>query len=169
MALSLVIKTQCQSSFPQEHGQHLPTPCTTLEKIGAKSLCTASTQSSSPLSNNLNSSNQDSKASHHSACSKQSTRILWPRLPITYNEAALTQLHGRPQVRMFNCVSIHLPPSSDKSPTDSYLNDTEAVTNSTDYHRSWLPSPSRGGVTIEKQCRQQTPLTVWRRSKQQGR
>ena len=48
----------------------------------------------------------------------QSTRILQPRLPITYNEAAFTRLHGRLQIRMLNCISISLPPSSDeKSPT----------------------------------------------------
>ena len=48
----------------------------------------------------------------HSTCSATSTVSTWvlrPRLPITYNEAALSQLHGRPQVRRLHNVSIPFP------------------------------------------------------------
>ena len=64
------------------------------------------------------SSSQSSSTSPHSTCCTASTHILRPRLPITYNEAALSCLHGRAQVKTLNNVSIPLPISSDEeSPT----------------------------------------------------
>ena len=49
----------------------------------------------------------DSLCSVHST--SQSTRQLCPRLPITYNETALMKLHSKPQVWMFNSVSLAIP------------------------------------------------------------
>ena len=104
-----------------------PTPCTTPEKIDPKSPQTMPIQSGSQTSSDLTSSDQDSDTSPHSTCSTQSRRILWLRLPITYNEASFSWLHGRLQVRMLNCISIPLPLSSDEeSPMDSDLNAMEA-------------------------------------------
>ena len=75
--------------------------------------------STSSESNSSNSSN----SSLHSAISTAPSRILRPRLAITYNVAALSQLQGKPQVRMLNCISIPLPPSCDEeSPSASNHN-----------------------------------------------
>ena len=43
-----------------------------------------------------------------------SERSLRPRVPISYNETLLQRLHGRPQVKILNNLSIPLPESSDK-------------------------------------------------------
>ena len=73
------------------------------------------------------SSSESSSSSSHSTCSTASTHILRPWLPITYNKAALSCLHGRPQVRTLNNVSIPLPLSSDEeSPTSSDSNEQES-------------------------------------------
>ena len=52
-----------------------------------------------------------------SACSATSSTsyTLRPRLRITYNQAALSQLHKRPQVRTLSFMSIPLPSSNDES------------------------------------------------------
>ena len=44
---------------------------------------------------------------------------LCPRVPITYNEAALTRLQGRPQVTICNNLSIPFPSDSECSTDDS--------------------------------------------------
>ena len=43
-----------------------------------------------------------------------SERSLRPRVPISYNETLLQRLHGRPQVKILNNLSIPLPESSDE-------------------------------------------------------
>ena len=74
------------------------------------------------------SSDDDTSDSAHSACSMHSTQQLQPRLPITYNEAALTRLHGRLQIWTLNCTSIPLPPSSnEESPTTDSNNVQEEL------------------------------------------
>ena len=47
-------------------------------------------------------------SSPDSTCSAASTAsyTLWPRLPIPYNETALSCLHGRPYIRTLNFLSI---------------------------------------------------------------
>ena len=44
---------------------------------------------------------------------------LHPRVPITYNEAALTRLQGRPQVTICNNLSIPFPSNSECSTDDT--------------------------------------------------
>ena len=49
-----------------------------------------------------------------SQTSTASDITLRPRIPISYNETLLTCLHGRPQIRTLNNLSIPLPDSSDE-------------------------------------------------------
>ena len=56
---------------------------------------------------------------------------LHPRLPITYNEAALSQLQGRPQVIICNNLSIPFPSNCEYSTDDTDSNTTDG-TNDTD-------------------------------------
>ena len=78
---------------------------------------------SDPMSSKSSSSNS-SDNSPNSTISTAPLRMLRPRLPITYNEAAWS-----PQVRMLNSISILLPPSSNKeSPLDSNHNQVESPT-----------------------------------------
>ena len=59
--------------------------------------------------------------SPHSLDSQTSTASysLCPRLTITYNEAALSQLQGRPQVITCNNLSIPFPSNSECSTDDT--------------------------------------------------
>ena len=53
-------------------------------------------------------------------------RQLCPRHPINYNETLLKKLHGKPQIRTFNNISIPLPATyteSEDSSEDEELND----------------------------------------------
>ena len=69
-----------------------------------------------PQGDSSTESNSES-SSPSSACFTTSSApyTLRPRLPITYDEAALSQLHGRPQVRTLKFVSIPLTSSGDES------------------------------------------------------
>ena len=85
-----------------------------------------STSSESAPTNNPSSESGDSEnksssiSSLCSTASNTSTRTLRPKLPITYNDIALSQMHGRPQIRKLPNISILLPTSSkEESPTDS--------------------------------------------------
>ena len=81
---------------------------------------------------------------------------LWPRFPITYNETALSCLHGRLQVRTLSFMSIPLPMSSDdelrseasdapaKVMADFPCTQDESLTCSP---RAGLTLMTRGGVT----------------------
>ena len=48
-----------------------------------------------------------------------SDRTLRPIIPISNNEALLTHLHGRPQIRTSNNLSIYLPDSSSEETEDT--------------------------------------------------
>ena len=58
-----------------------------------------------------------------------SDRQLRPRVPIGYNETVLKKLHGQPQVRMYNNLSIPLPTDSSEEDTDSESKETEEEVN----------------------------------------
>ena len=86
-------------------------------------------RSSSPTPSSSMSSNEESdtpstssRESNTSIKSTASDRQLRPRIPISYNETFLTHLHGRPQVKTLNNISIPLPivseseDSSDEDP-----------------------------------------------------
>ena len=88
-----------------------------LGKISAESPHTTSTES-------LASSDDSRNTSPCSATPTAVTRVLQPRLPITYNETALSCLLGRPQVKTLNNVSVHLPLSSNEE-SPSELNSDE--------------------------------------------
>ena len=54
-----------------------------------------------------------------SQISLASDRSLRPRVPISYSETLLQRLHGRPQVKTLNNLSISLPGSSDEDTEDT--------------------------------------------------
>ena len=64
----------------------------------------------SPLS--LCDSSTASSPSSASSVASSASYILQPRFPITYNKTALSQLHGRQQVRILKNLSIPLPSTS---------------------------------------------------------
>ena len=81
-----------------------------------------------------------------SAASTTSTRILRPRLPIMCNETALSQLHGRPQIRTLTNVSIPIPASTEEeSPTDS------------DHPEEGLPTTEAKAVSLREVSLVSTP------------
>ena len=67
------------------------------------------------MESNSTSSSLDSRCSTVSTTSY----TLRPRLPITYNKTPLSHLHGRPQVRTCNYLSIPLPLSNDDKEIES--------------------------------------------------
>ena len=60
-----------------------------------------------------------------SIISTTSDRQVRPHAPISYNETVLKCLHGQPQVRTFNNVSIPLPSDSSEEGTDSDTGETD--------------------------------------------
>ena len=86
--------------------------CTTpAETSTASPPSPSSTASSLPCSSDLTSVPSDNEADADSLCSAysiHSTTQLWPRLTITYNEAALMKLHRRLQIQTINNISIPL-------------------------------------------------------------
>ena len=52
-------------------------------------------------------------------------RQLGPHMPISYNETVLKHLHGKPQIRTLNNVSIPLPIDSSSEDTDTKNTDEE--------------------------------------------
>ena len=100
-----------------------------LEKISVESSpCTSGSALTTSNSNSESSNDSDSPHSTCSAASTTSPRVLRPRLPITHNEAALSWLHGRPQVRTFHSMSIPLPFSDEESPWSSDSSEQESPT-----------------------------------------
>ena len=57
--------------------------------------------------------------------STTSDRQLRPCACISYNETVLKQLHGHPQVRTLNNISIPLPSDSSEEDTDSETGETD--------------------------------------------
>ena len=93
---------------------------------------------------------------------------LWPRFHISYNEAALTCLNRRPQVKTLNFLSIPLPGSSDSdeesssdesgSPAevkaDSPHSQDESLTSSTRHgHTPGVPSSAQDWLPADAQSR----------------
>ena len=83
-----------ETQMPVETCSALTTPSTTSEELDVESLDSPDSQTSTAL---------------YSLC---------PRVPITYNEAALTRLQWRPQVTICNNLSIPLPSDSECSTDD---------------------------------------------------
>ena len=83
-------------------------------------------RSESTLTTSTYNSEEDSSSSDdESIASTMSDRQLRPRAPISYNETVLRKLHGQPQVRMCNNLSIPLPTDSSEEDTDSEGEETE--------------------------------------------
>ena len=98
----------------------------TQEKTGTECPHSTSTESSPTSKDSSSKSNSSFPCSAHSTAS---THILRLRLSFTYNQAALSCLQAKPQVRTLNSMSIPLPLSSDKeSPTSSDSNEQESLT-----------------------------------------
>ena len=71
------------------------------------------------------SSSQTSPSYDESITSTRSNRQLRPQVPISYNETVLKHLHGQPQVRTFNNLSIPLPSDSTEEDTDLEVEETD--------------------------------------------
>ena len=94
--------------MPEELCSALTTPSTLREELEAESLDSPDSQTSTAL---------------YSLC---------PRLPITYNEAAVSWLQGRPQVTTCNSLSIPFPSDSECSTDDTDGNTSTDGTDNTD-------------------------------------
>ena len=81
--------------------------------------------------------------SQHSVHSRQSTRQLCLRLPITYNVAALMKLDGRPQIRMLNSICIPLP-------IDDSDQEKSPMTSDSDHTVEETPTMSDSNCTMEE-------------------
>ena len=68
---------------------------------------------------------EETTSDNESIVSTTSDRQLRPRTPISYNETVLKHLHGEPQVRVLNNVSIPLPSDSSEENTDSETGETD--------------------------------------------
>ena len=108
--------------FPSEEGLllhmstlvPLPSVCAKVETWMSAEPCSAPTTPST-TSEELEVESLDSLDSQTSTASYS----LCPRVPITYNEAALSHLQGRPQVTICNNMSIPFPSSSECSTDDT--------------------------------------------------
>ena len=113
----------------------------TLEELEAES---------PPLQNDL-SMEPDSSPSSLDSTTLTASYMLRPRLPITYNEAALRCLNQRPQVRTLNFLSIPLPMSSNdqstESSTDASDNPAEVMAGSPHQQDESPTSKARPGHT----------------------
>ena len=80
---------------------------------------TTSTDSTTDTSSDTSSSDETtSTSSEISTISMLSDHQLRPRYPINYNETMLTKLHGLPQIKTFNNLSIPLPGTESESEED---------------------------------------------------
>ena len=83
-------------------------------------------RSESTLTTSTCKSEEDSSSSDdESIASTMSDRQLRPRALLSYNETVLRKLHGQPQLRMCNNLSIPLPTDSSEEDTDSESEETE--------------------------------------------
>ena len=80
---------------------------------------------STPTTSMYNSEEDSGSSDDESIASTMSDRQLRPRVPISYNETVVRKLHGQPQVRMCNNLSIPLPTDSSEEDTDSESKETE--------------------------------------------
>ena len=87
-----------------------------------------SIEDSSPSSSQTSPSydtEEEETSGDESITSTTSDRQLRPRVPISYNETVLQQLHGQPQVRTLNNLSIPLPGDSTEEDTDPEVKETD--------------------------------------------
>ena len=87
-----------------------------------------SSEDSSPSSSQTTPSydmEEEETSDDESITSTTSDRQLRPRVPISYNETVLKCLHGQPQVRTFNNLSIPLPGDSTEEDTDPEVEETD--------------------------------------------
>ena len=97
-----------------------------LQTPNARPETPSSTRSESTLTTSTYNSEEDSSSSDdESIASTMSDRQLRPRVPISYNEPVLRKLHGQPQVRTCNNLSIPLPTDSSEEDTNSESKETE--------------------------------------------
>ena len=68
---------------------------------------------------------EEETSDDESIASTTSDRQLRPWVPISYNETVLKCLHGQPQVRTFNNLSIPLPSDSTEEDTDPEVEETD--------------------------------------------
>ena len=147
-------------SYPQALNQHL-TKLTHQRRSVQRALKVHQSQHQQRVTLTVSQAVSDSP---HNACSAGSTtskRVLWPRLPITYNEEGLSWLHRRPQVRTLHNMSIPLPFSDEESPSSSDSDEQESPTAEADANsphsteelspvsrpEAGLPLQPKGGVT----------------------
>ena len=87
-----------------------------------------SSEDSSPSSSQTSPSynmEEEETLDDESIASTTSDRQLRPQVPIRYNETVLKCLHGQPQVRTFNNLSIPLPSDCTQEDTDSEVGETD--------------------------------------------
>ena len=108
--------------------------------------CLALTTPSTPREE-LEAESSDSLDSQTSTASYS----LCPRLPISYNEAALSHLQGRPQVITCNNLSIPFPSNSECSTDDTDGNTTDGTDN---------PDGYPAEVEADSSCQQVETLTA---------
>ena len=90
----------------------------------------SSPRSESTLTTSTYNSEEDSSSSDdESIVSTMSDTQLRPQVPIGYNETLLKKLHGQPQIRTCNNLSIPLPTDSSEADTDSESKETEVEVN----------------------------------------
>ena len=82
-------------------------------------------------------STRDDMQSIASQTSIASDRSLRLRIPISYNETLLQCLHGRPQVKTLNNLSIPLPDSSDEDTEDTDETTQEEKCKESDTMSKW--------------------------------
>ena len=115
--------------------------------------CSSSTESTSKPSSPSSTCSVASSASY----------TLWPRLPITYNEAALSLLQDRQQIRILNNLSIPLliTSSNDESEADTPAEvEADSLCQNNDESLKVDPgtdSPQWPGVESPSGCHQPSP------------
>ena len=116
------IKNTPNAEASPESSPNSPTP-TGSSKSSQSSEYTSELQkstSSSPYDTETDTdSTSDDMQSITSQTSTASDHTLRPRIPISYNETLLQCLHGRPQIKTMNNLSIPLANSSDEDTADT--------------------------------------------------
>ena len=85
-------------------------------------------EDSSPSSSQTSPSHdmeEETTSDDESIVSTTSDKQLRPCAPISYNDTVLKQLHGQPQVRTLNNISIPLPSDSSEEDTESETCETD--------------------------------------------
>ena len=101
--------------------QNKPTPTATPSSTTSELPSTNSSSASTDCTTTEDATTSDDK----SITSIASDRQLRPHVPISYNETVLKCLHGKPQIRTLNNISIPLPIDSSSEDTDTKDTDEE--------------------------------------------